>query len=72
MPEAFSAKALITLPKQVRLLLIAQPSWKLIPVVPVLLDFSEPARSTRLITDDFSDFLPLKLIICLNFIVMTV
>jgi hypothetical protein len=34
--------------------LIAAPSFNLSPVAPVAPDFSEPARSTRLMTESFS------------------
>jgi hypothetical protein len=52
--------------------LIAQPSLSLTPSAPVCFDFSEPAKSTRLITESFSVFLPASLRICLNSIVMMV
>ena len=58
LPIALSAKTLIHVPKTVRLLLIAQPSLSLAPSAPVCPAFSEPAKSTRLITENFSVFLP--------------
>lgn len=72
LPTAFSASTLMQLPNTVRLLLIAQPSFSLTPSAPVCFDFSEPAKSTKLITDSFSVFLPASLKICLNSIVMMV
>jgi len=44
-------------PKTVRLLLIAHPSFSLSPVAPVYPAFSDPAKSTKLITENFSVFL---------------
>ena len=58
LPIALSAKILIQVPKTVRLLLIAQPSLSLSPVAPVCPAFSEPAKSTRLMTENFSILRP--------------
>ena len=44
-----SAKAAMTLPKVVRDLLMLAPSFNRVPVAPVALARSEPAKSTRLI-----------------------
>lgn len=41
----------MTNPKTERLLLIEQPSFNQSPMAPDLAIFSEPARSTRLITE---------------------
>ena len=41
----------MTLPRQLRLLLIAEPSFNVSPVAPVLSARSDPARSTRLISE---------------------
>lgn len=71
-PQALSAKTLIHVPKTVRLLLIAQPSLSRSPDAPVWPAFSEPAKSTRLITENFSVFLPSSVKIYLNSIVITV
>ena len=48
----FSAKAEITYPNTDRDLLIDPASLNLSPVAPVLPTFSEPAKSTKLITDN--------------------
>jgi len=72
LPMALSAKTLIHVPKTVRLLLIAQPSFNLAPSAPVCPAFSEPAKSTRLITENFSVFLPSSWRIYLNSIVIIV
>ena len=71
-PIALSANTLIHVPKTVRLLLMAQPSFNLAPSAPVYPAFSEPAKSTRLITENFSVFLPSSKRIYLNSIVITV
>jgi hypothetical protein len=47
-----------TNPKVLKDLLMAQPSFILSPVASVLDNFSEPAKSTKLITESFSVFLP--------------
>lgn len=57
-PLALSAKTLIHCPSIVRLKLIDAPSFKRSPVAPVYPDFSEPAKSTRLMTENFSDGFP--------------
>lgn len=59
-------------PKTVRLLLIADPSFNLNPSAPVYPAFSEPARSTRFMQENFSTFLPYSVLIYLNSIVMIV
>jgi len=55
-PFCFSTKALITFPKVDRLRLIILPSLSLSPVAPVCEDFSDPAKSIRLMTDNFYAF----------------
>ena len=65
-PEAYSAKTLIQFPRTVRLLLIAHPSLRRCPSAPVYPAFSDPAKSTRLITDNFSVFVSAVCLICLN------
>ena len=58
-PSAALARQEITLPKTDSDLLMALPSFNLSPVAPVEEDLSEPARSTRLMSDTFSFyFLP--------------
>jgi hypothetical protein len=58
-PSAAFAKQEITLPSTDKDLLIALPSFNLSPEAPVEEDLSEPARSTRLMSDTFSFyFLP--------------
>jgi len=42
-----SVRCFITIPKEVRDLLILFASFKVIPVAPVFVIFSDPARSTR-------------------------
>lgn len=59
-------------PKTVKLLLIADPSFNLNPSAPVYPAFSEPARSTKLIHEYFSTFLPSSVLIYLNSIVIIV
>jgi hypothetical protein len=59
-------------PKTVRLLLIAQPSFNLWPSAPLYPAFSDPARSTKYIIDNFSVFLNSSSIIYLNSIVIIV
>jgi hypothetical protein len=46
--------------------LIMLPSLSLSPVAPVCEDFSDPAKSMRLITDNFYAFYPLKIVIYLK------
>ena len=75
LPSAFLAKADMTLPKIMRLLLMLAPSFNLSPVAPVDCALSEPAKSIRFISDVFSFvFLPVALSkkIYLNPIVVTV
>ena len=69
---ALSAKILIQEPNTVKLLLIAHPSFNLSPVAPVYPAFSEPAKSTKFITENFSYLLISSIIICLNSIVIIV
>jgi len=69
---AFSAKVDITNPNIVRLLLIAHPSFIRSPYASVLDSFSLPAKSTKLITDNFSIFFLPNVSLILNSIVMTV
>ena len=57
-PFYFSTNALMTLPSVDRLRLIILPSFSLSPVAPVYEDFSDPAKSIRLMTDNFCAFLP--------------
>jgi hypothetical protein len=71
-PWDFSARTLIQVPNTVRLLLIAEPSFNLKPSAPVYPAFSEPARSTRFMHENFSTFLPYSVLIYLNSIVITV
>jgi hypothetical protein len=71
-PHALSARILIHVPNTVKLLLIAQPSFNLYPSAPVYPAFSDPARSTKLITENFSTFLSSSSIIYLNSIVIIV
>jgi len=59
-------------PSTVRLLLIAHPSFSLSPEAPVYPAFSDPARSTKLMTENFSVFLVSSVRIYLNSIVMIV
>jgi hypothetical protein len=59
-------------PNTVKLLLIADPSFNLNPSAPVCPAFSEPARSTKLMHENFSTFLPSSVLIYLNSIVMIV
>lgn len=49
-----SARADMTFPKVVRLLLILAPSFNRVPLAPVESARSEPAKSTREIFDTFS------------------
>jgi hypothetical protein len=72
LPIAFSARTLMTCPNIVSDLLMAAPSFNLSPVAPVAPDFSEPAKSTRLMTESFSWFLPYAAMSCLNSMVMMV
>ena len=72
LPIALSANTLIQVPSTVRLLLMAHPSFNLDPVAPVYPAFSDPARSTRLMTENFSVFLPSSTTIYLNSMVMIV
>jgi hypothetical protein len=51
---------------------MAAPSFKRSPVAPVAPDFSEPAKSTKLITENFSCGRPSSWMIYLNSIVITV
>ena len=53
-------------------LLILAASLSLSPLAPVFPTFSEPAKSTKLITDNFSIFLPCSYKICLNSIMIIV
>lgn len=53
-----SVKALITFPKQLKLWLIFLHSSNLLPVAPVTLTLSEPAKSTRF---NFPTFISLEL-----------
>ena len=72
LPKALSANVLMTFPKTSKLLLILQPSLSLAPVAPVEFALSLPAKSTRFIFDNFSDFAFPTLCICLNSIVTIV
>ena len=75
LPSLNFARAEITLPKIIRLLLILAPSASLSPVAPVDSALSEPAKSIRLISDVFSLIFfpdPLSIMIYLNDIVKTV
>lgn len=75
MPSDNFARAEITLPKIIRLLLMLAPSANLSPVAPVDSALSEPAKSMRLISDVFSlIFLPdpLSMMIYLKDMVVTV
>ena len=54
LPEDLSARASITVPRTTNDLLIAQPSFRRSPVAPVYPAFSLPARSTKLMTLNFS------------------
>ena len=74
-PSAFLARAEMTFPKIMRLLLILDPSFSLSPVAPVLSALSEPARSIKLMSEAFlfrtwPESLSMK--IYLNWIVVTV
>lgn len=74
-PSAFLARAEMTFPRIMRLLLMFEPSLSLSPVAPVLSALSEPARSIKLISDAFLLItfpLPLSMKIYLNEIVVTV
>ena len=57
-PIALSARTLMHVPKTVKLLLMAHPSFSRWPSAPVYPAFSEPARSTKLITENLSFFRP--------------
>lgn len=59
-PVDSSAKALITCPSTVKLLLIMAPSLNLSPWLPVFPTFSLPAKSIKFSIDSFSVFF------CLN------
>lgn len=59
-------------PRTVRDLLIAHPSFNLYPSAPVYPAFSEPAKSTKLIVEYRSTFLPSSVLIYLNSIVIIV
>lgn len=75
LPSAFLASAEMTLPKIMRLLLMLAPSLRRSPVAPVDSALSDPAKSMRLMSDDFSLIflpVPLSMIIYLNWIVVTV
>ena len=54
LPPALSARIEMHCPSIVKLRLIAAPSLSLSPTAPVYPDFSEPARSTKFITENFS------------------
>ena len=71
-PVDFSAKVEMTNPKTDKLLLIPAASFKRSPVAPVLPTFSDPAKSTRWITDNFYLFFPLSTTVCLNSMEMMV
>lgn len=58
MPVAKSASADMTFPNTVKLLLIEVPSFNLSPLAPVFDIFSEPAKSTKFIYENFYIFLP--------------
>lgn len=59
-----SARAEMTLPRQLKLLLIADPSLSRAPVASVLAARSDPARSTKLISE--------LLVVSLNFLAVPV
>lgn len=71
-PAALSASTLITLPKILNEVLIAHPSFNLSPYAPVYPAFSEPAKSTRFITDCFYVLTPSSSSICRSSIVIIV
>ena len=68
----WSASALITLPRDESDLLIAAPSLRRSPVAPVDSARSEPARSTRFMSDRSSLTRPSSVMICLMEMVMMV
>lgn len=55
LPAALSARADMTFPRALKLWLIAHPSFKRSPVAPVEPALSLPARSTKLISEDFCE-----------------
>lgn len=67
--SAYFANADITLPRVIKLLFIIAPSANRSPVAPVEPALSEPAKSIRFISDDFSLIFfpePLSMTIYLN------
>jgi hypothetical protein len=62
----------MTKPRTDKLLLIPAAYLSLSPVAPVLPTFSDPARSTRCMTDSFYLFFPPYSTVCLNYIDMMV
>jgi hypothetical protein len=62
----------MTLPSEVSDWLIALPSLSIYPEVPAEMDFSEPAKSTKLISDSIRVLAPPVLVTLVNEMVTTV
>ena len=72
LPDYTSASVEITKPKVLRDLFIFAASFKRSPVAPVFPTFSEPAKSTKFITDSFWIFLLASSVTYLNSIIIIV